>query len=76
MKKGRFLLNTNSKKVHDLKYADGRCKIPDMKESFKNYFDTFQEAIEYPDKKHPLAEFCSICKKNREKNKISNFFEK
>ena len=45
MKEKRFLLNTNSKKIHDLKYYDGNCKISDIKESFIIYFDTLEEAI-------------------------------
>lgn len=71
----RFLLNTNSKKFHDLKYSDGRCKISDMSDSYKICFDTYTEASEYPDKENPLAKFCTICQKNKEKNKISSYFE-
>lgn len=74
MENKRFLLNTNSKKIHDLKYADGRCKISDMKESFKIYFDTLKEASKYPNKENPLAEVCSICEKNKQKNKVNNLF--
>lgn len=72
----RFLLNTNSKKYHDLKYADGRCKISDMKDSFKIYFNTLEEASKYPNQDKPLAEFCSICEKNKAKNEISPNFKK
>ena len=75
MENKRFLLNTNSKKFHDLKYSDGRCKIYDMSDSYKISFDTYTEAAEYPDKESPLAKFCTICQKNKAKNKISPYFK-
>lgn len=57
----RYLLNTNSKKVHDNKSSDGRCQIKSMREEYKVYFDTLEEALEYPNKDNPLANKCSFC---------------
>lgn len=70
----RYILNTNSKRIHDLKYADGRCKIDDMNESYKISFDSLDDALNYPDKDNPLARQCTICIKNKEKNKTNNLY--
>lgn len=59
--KKRYLLNTNSKKIHDIKSGDGRCKIQSMREEYKVYFDTLEEALEYPSKENPIAQKCSFC---------------
>ena len=57
----RYLLNTNSKKIHDLENSDGRCKISCMREEFKQFFDTLEEAMSFPSSEHPLAQKCSFC---------------
>ena len=46
----RFLLNVNSKKIHDLERIDGRCKIKSMREDYMVYFDS-------------LAKPCTFCVK-------------
>lgn len=61
----RFILNTNSKKIHDLKYADGRCKISSMSESYVVSFETLEEAQKYPNNSKPLGRLCSVCENNR-----------
>lgn len=71
----RYLLNTNSKKIHDLKFADGRCKIKKMNVKFKVLFDTLEEAEKYPSESNPLGEFCTICKNNKSAGKINEEFE-
>ena len=43
----RFLLNVNSKKIHDLERIDGRCKIKSMREDYMVYFDSLEEALGY-----------------------------
>lgn len=60
----KYLLNTNSKKIHLSESQDGRCKIKEMREEYKIYFDALQEAMEYPSKKNSLAKKCAICLKN------------
>ena len=71
----RYLLNTNSKKIHDLKFSDGRCKISGMKEECKVYFETLEAAEKYPSASNPLGKRCSICEKNKISNKISEEFK-
>ena len=63
MEKGKYLLNTNSKKIHLANSTDGRCKIADMREEYKIYFDDLNSALAYPSKEKPLAKLCSICEK-------------
>lgn len=64
MRKKKYLLNTNSKKIHLTASTDGRCKIKEMREEYKVYFDTLPEALEYPNEKNRLAKKCSFCLKN------------
>ena len=56
-----YLLNLNSKKIHFANSCDGRCKIKGMREEYKVYFDTLEEALIYPNKNKPLAKRCSFC---------------
>ncbi len=60
----RYLLNTNSKRIHLADSTDGRCKIASMREEYKIYFDTLEEALAHPSKDKPLAKKCSFCFKN------------
>lgn len=60
-----YLLNTNSKKIHLSNSTDGRCKIKEMREEYKIYFDTLDEALKYPTKENSLAKICMICLKNK-----------
>lgn len=64
MTKGKFLLNTNSKKIHMTNSTDGRCRIKQMREEYKVYFSSLEEALCYPSKEKPLAKKCSFCIKN------------
>lgn len=57
----KFLVNTNSKKIHLSNSKDGRCKIKTMREEYKVYFETLDEAIAYPTANKPLAKKCSFC---------------
>lgn len=57
----RYLLNTNSKKIHDLRNVKGNCKIKVMKKEYIQYFDSLEEALNYPSSEHPLAQKCSFC---------------
>ena len=63
-KRDKYLLNTNSKKVHLSASTDGRCKIRTMREEYKIYFSTLEEALNYPTSTNPLAKRCSFCLKN------------
>lgn len=57
----RYLLNTNSKKIHDTVYATKQCRISAMREEYKQYFSTLEEACNYPSSKNPLAKCCRFC---------------
>ena len=70
MKKGKYLLNTNSKKIHLSNSTDGRCKISEMREEYKVYFDDLDSALSYPCKEKPLAKLCSICEKKINRGEI------
>ena len=58
-----YLLNTNSKRIHISNSKDGRCKIGLMRDEYKVYFETLQEALDYPNSEKPLGEPCSFCLK-------------
>ena len=64
MEMKKYLMNINSKKIHLSASTDGRCKIKEMREEYKVYFDTLQDAIDYPNKKNTLAKKCMFCLKN------------
>lgn len=58
-----FLLNINSKKIHMSSSKDGRCRLQGMREEYKVYFGTLEEALTYPSAEKPLAKKCSFCMK-------------
>ena len=58
---GRYLLNTNSKKIHDMNMISTRCRVNIMREEYKKYFATLEEALNFPTKEHPLAKPCVFC---------------
>lgn len=58
----KYLLNTNSKCIHLADSKDGRCKITTMRDEYKIFFDSLQEAKNYPTSQKPLARgCCSFC---------------
>ncbi len=63
--KKRYLLNTNSKRIHLASSKDGRCKIKSMRDEYKIYFDTLEEALIYPSADNPLAKKCAFCLKGK-----------
>ena len=54
----KYLLNTNSKRIHLADSKDGRCRISLMREEHKVFFDTLCDAQTYPTSEHPLAKGC------------------
>jgi len=60
----KYLLNINSRKIHLAASTDGRCKISNMREEYKVYFDVLSDAIEYPNSNARLATKCAFCLKN------------
>ena len=59
--KNTYILNTNSKRIHMANSTDGRCKIAKMRQEYKVYFDTLEEAMAYPTPEKPLAKPCAFC---------------
>lgn len=57
----KFLGNTGTKKLHALGYTDGRCKIEIMREENKRAFDTYEQAMRYPEGQTPIFHECGIC---------------
>ena len=64
MSREKYLLNTNSKKIHLSNSTDGRCRIKQMREEYKVYFSSLEDALCYPSKEKPLAKKCSFCIKD------------
>lgn len=62
----KYLLNTNSKCIHLANSKDGRCKIGVMRDEYKMFFDSLEEAEAYPSVEKPLARgCCSFCIPNK-----------
>ncbi len=60
----KYLLNTNSKKIHLACSLDKRCRLNLMREEYKIYFDDLQAARAYPTAENPLARgCCTFCLK-------------
>ena len=56
-----FLLNLNSRTIHDANSTDGRCKLGMINSGNMRTFNTFEEAKNYlPDGKK-VAKPCSFC---------------
>lgn len=64
MRTKKYLLNINSRKIHLSASTDGRCKISNMREEYKIYFDSLTDAMEYPNSNAKLATTCTFCLKN------------
>ena len=63
--KGEYIVNTNSKKIHLARSSDRRCKIHYMRDEYKVYFSSLEEALCYPSKEKPLARKCVFCLGNQ-----------
>lgn len=64
-----YLLNTNSKRIHLSDSTDGRCRLGLMRDEYKVYFDTLEEALTYPSSEKPLGEPCTFCLKTAQSRK-------
>lgn len=57
----KYLLNVNSRTVHDAFSVNRQCRIHLMAEENKMVFDSFQDAMKYlPDGKKPTKP-CTFC---------------
>ena len=57
----KFVLNTNTKKLHSLEYADGRCKVNECDKVRTRYFFTPEEALAFPGIGRSGIKECRIC---------------
>ena len=56
-----FLLNVNSRTVHNADSKDKRCRIQQIQDGNKKLFQTYQEAKEYLPKGKRNTAPCSFC---------------
>ena len=61
MRKLRYLLNINSRTVHDLQHADGRCKLKLIAEENVVRFKTIEEAMNYLPTGRKKCKRCAFC---------------
>lgn len=52
-----FVLNTNSRTVHDQESKDGRCRLSQIREENRFEFESLEEALAYL----PNAVCCRYC---------------
>ena len=57
----KYLLNINSRTIHNANSKNGRCKISMIAEGSRIYFDSFQEALTYLPNGKKSAAPCSFC---------------
>lgn len=61
MNGSRYLLNLNSRTIHDTNCTDGRCKLKNIRPENKKFFETFEEAWNFPDQNNHINKKCSFC---------------
>lgn len=57
----RFVGNIGTKTLHALGYADGRCRINQIRAERKVEFATLEEALSYPKGQSPIFHECGVC---------------
>lgn len=56
-----FIGNTGSRRLHSVRFADGRCKLDSIKPENKVEFDTLEEGLHYPSPDRRILTPCGIC---------------
>lgn len=56
-----FLGNIGGRKLHSVKFADGRCKLNSIKQESIIEFDTLEEGLNYPTPDRRVLTPCAIC---------------
>lgn len=56
-----FVGNLGTRKLHSVAYADGRCKINEIKEENRVPFATYEEGMNYPSSDRKIFTPCAIC---------------
>ena len=59
----KYLLNVSARTVHDAHSTDGRCRITQMQDGNKMFFDFYDEALNYLPKGKKNTAPCSFCLK-------------
>lgn len=57
----RYLVNISTKNLHDTKNIKKGCQFSRMKESNALFYDTLEEALEYPNRDNPKTSKCKYC---------------
>jgi len=66
----KFIGNIGTKTLHAVDFADGRCRIEQIRAERKIEFFTLEEALSYPEGSSPIFHECGICfPKMRKANK-------
>lgn len=61
--KGRYLVNANTKRIHDVLHKTSRCKLDSMQQINAIFFDSLEDALNYPNKITPRSVRCKFCLK-------------
>lgn len=56
-----FVGNIGTKRLHSVRFADGRCKLNSIKPENKVEFDTLEEGFHYPSPERKILIPCAIC---------------
>lgn len=59
--KGRYLVNIRTKRIHDVLNAKKACKLHMMQQVNAMFFDTLEDAENYPNKITPRTVKCKYC---------------
>lgn len=63
--KGRYLVYIRTKTIHDTLNCVPRCKLNMMQQENALFYNTLQEALEYPNKITPRTKKCKFCLKEK-----------
>lgn len=56
-----FVGNIGTKRLHSVRFADGRCKLNSIKPENKVGFDTLEEGFHYPSPERRVLIPCAVC---------------
>ena len=59
----KYLLNLSTRTIHISCSADGRCKLPQIREEHKKVFNSLDEAQAYLPSGDKPTRICSFCRK-------------
>ena len=62
--KKKYFVNTNRGTIHLTNSKDGRCKIKMITEEQRAYYDTLEEALQFPNSDNPKSKPCTFCLRN------------